>query len=108
MAGGLLCSKGTQDTVCASVLPCPTLATRSSLVVIVTPPPKLVNPGLALSLSPLLLFPEEELLAPAPRPQVGLGVLSSRPADGLTRVWAPVCPLAQPLVGVRRCPWVTG
>lgn len=108
MAGGLLCSKGTQDTVCASPSSRPTLATHSSLGVIVTPPPKLVNPGLALSLSPLLLFPEEELLAPAPRPQVGLCVLSSRSADGLTRVWAPLCPLAQPLVGIRWCPWMTG
>lgn len=98
----------TGHSLCLPILPCPTLATRSSLGVIVTPPPKLVNPGLALSLSPLLLFPEEELLAPAPRPQVGLGVLSSRSADGLTRVWAPLCPLAQPLVGIRWCPWVTG
>lgn len=98
----------TGHSLCLPILPCPTLATRSSLGVIVTPPPKLVNPGLALSLSPLLLFPEEELLAPPPRPQVGLGVLSSRSADGLTRVWAPLCPLAQSLVGIRWCPWVTG
>lgn len=89
--------------LCLPILPYPTLATCSSLGVTVTPPLKLVNPGLALSLSPLLLSAEDEQVPSPGAPGPG-STLSSRPAHSLPWVWAPMCPVAQPLVGVRWCP----